>query len=308
MYFVTFITEGYPYDQGFDLTEVGRDLKKRLSPYFDEIFVFTKRSLKELPNSQDICNSFVEELDNNINANHLGYFDFKPFIIKHVLKIVPKKSLVLYHDGNFKKNPHYFDSDWKNIETIANSLLLENQSDVWVQIEREITFVKEHVKRHTLAHVLKNEIEVELALNARLLNAARILVRNTAFAENFIDEYLYLCLNKDLVQKTPDNNRNIHAKNYCGDQDVLNALIFKYIFANRLIPEFPKYSFGDRVISLQKVVSKDGLRRGGRNLLLNDDIINYMKSGKKIIHINDHIPVSSECFHRWFIQEFKNDR
>ena len=305
MYLITFITEGQPHDNGFNLTSIGEEIKSKLSPYFEEVFVFTKRTLKELNGSEDVCNSYPEPLDNNPNANHVGYFDFKPFLIKHILDKVPQESLVLYHDGNFQKNPHYFDSDWKNIEEILESLLVDNQTDVWVQVEREITLVKEHVKRLTLSEVIGNEDEVNLTLNSRLLNAARILVRNTPFAQQFIEDYLSLCLNKKLIQKTPDNNRDEYAKNYCGDQDVLNALIYKYIFDGKFIPEFPKYTFGDRVISVDKVVGKDGIKRGGKKMLLNENVIEYMKSNKKILNIKNRVPVSSEQFQQWWDLEFK---
>jgi hypothetical protein len=99
MYFITFITEGHPYDNGFNLTDVGEKIKSKLSPYFEEVFVFTKRTLKELCGSEEVCNSYPEPLDNNPNANHVGYFDFKPFLIKHILNKVPQGSLVLYHGG-----------------------------------------------------------------------------------------------------------------------------------------------------------------------------------------------------------------
>ena len=52
MYFITFITEGHPYDNGFNLTDVGEKIKSKLSPYFEEVFVFTKRTLKELGGSE----------------------------------------------------------------------------------------------------------------------------------------------------------------------------------------------------------------------------------------------------------------
>ena len=307
MYFITFITEGHPYDNGFNLTDVGEKIKSKLTPYFEKVFVFTKRTLKELDGSEDVCNSYPEPLDNNPNANHVGYFDFKPFLIKDILNKVPQGSLVLYHDGNFQKNPHYFDSDWENIEKISETLLLDNQTDVWVQVEREITLVKEHVKRLTLSEVIGNEDEVNLALNSRLLNAARILVRNTPFAQQFIEDYLSLCLNKKLIQKTPDDNRDPYAKNYCGDQDALNALIYKYIFDGKFIPEFPKYSFGDRVISDNKVIGKDGINRGGKKLLLNENVIEYMKSNKHILNIEHRIPSSPEQFQLWWNQEFKSN-
>ncbi len=305
MYFITFITEGYPHDGGFDLTDTGNKIKETLSEFFDEVFIFTKRTLKQIPGSEEVCNSFPEPLDNNPNANYIGYFDFKPFLIQHVLTKVPEGSLILYHDGNFKKNPHYFDTDWKNISSICKNLLDENQSDFWVQIEREPTLVKEHVKQYTLSQVIPNKNECLLASNSKLINATRILVRNTNASKQFIQDYLKLCLDKKLIQKTPDDNRDVYAKNYCGDQDVLNALVYKYIFDGKVIPEFPKYTFGDRVIRMEKIRGSDGIVRGGRKTLIDDNIVEYMKSNKTILNIKEKTPLNPQQFQEWWDSEFK---
>ena len=150
IYFLSFYTEGPEIDGGFNLSEKSKEVKERLSPYFDEILFYNKRELKGLPGSEEICNYHEEELLMNLNANHIGYFDFKGFLIKETLSKIPENSILIYHDGNFEKNPQYFESDWENINPICNRLLDENGSDIFVQIERSEVPVKHHVKSYVI--------------------------------------------------------------------------------------------------------------------------------------------------------------
>ena len=249
--FLSFYTEGADIDGGFDLTEKSKEIKEKLSPYFDDIFLYNKRTLKTLPESDGICNYYDEELVMNQNANHIGYFDFKGFIIKNTLSKISENSILVYHDGNFEKNPQYFESDWENIKSICLRLLNENGSDVFVQIERPEILVKHHVKSYVIDRFFPDPKENHLVRNSPLLNAARIILRNTDFSRNFINEYLELCKDKTLLSKSPDPSPDPEFKWSCGDQDVLNCLIYKYILHRRLNPSFPLYSFLYRVIRFE---------------------------------------------------------
>ena len=251
IYFLSFYTEGPDIDGGFDLTEKSREVKEMLSPYFDDIFFHNKRTLKNLPGSDDICNYHEEELEMNQNANHIGYFDFKGFLIKDTLSKIPENSILIYHDGNFKKNHQYFESDWGNIKTICDRLLGENDSDLFVQIERPEVKVKQHVKSYVIDIFFTDERENHLVRNSPLLNAARIILRNTKFSRDFIEEYIELCKDKTLISKSPDPNPDPEFKWSCGDQDVLNCLIYRYILDGKLNPSFPLYSFLYRVIRFE---------------------------------------------------------
>ena len=306
IYFITFITEGPPYDGGFNLTKVGEKIKKELDPFFTEIYLYTKRSIKELPGGEEICNEYPEPCENNSFHHLIGYCDYKSFLLKYHMDKLPEGSLILYHDGNFEKNPHYFDSDWENIYQICTDLLNENNSDVWLQIEREFTWVKEHVKRYTIDHIIENKTEQELALESRLLNSSKILVRNSELSKNFINDLFILQKNKDLVGKrTPDPNRHPQARYYCSEQDIINALVYKYIFDGKLIPEFPKYTFFDRVLRNEKIIGKDGIIRGGKKELVDPNIVNYINSNKTNIVIENRPSLSGEEFQKWWDKEFK---
>lgn len=277
MHLLTFYSEGPNIDGGYDLTETNKKIIDKLNPYFKKIFSYNKKTLKELPDSKDICNSFEEQLDQNPNANHFGYFDFKPFIIQHTLSSLPENALLLYHDGNFEKNKQYWQNDWENIEKISEFLLEQNNSDIFVQIEREGVFVKNHVKDYVLNHFFNKE-EKEIIKNCYLINAARIILRNTEFSRNFIKEYLNYCKNKKLISKTPIGNIDPDFKWSCGDQDILNCLIYRYILDGKLNASFPKFSFLYRVIRLENkpFMWYDKFHTTGLQYCQNNRLLQYM--------------------------------
>lgn len=248
IYLLSFYTEGPEIDGCYDLTNASMQIKERLSNYFDEIFLFNKRDLKNIPGSEAFCNTYEEELDMNPNANKIGYFDFKGFLIKHVLEKIPEGSILIYHDGNFEKNSQYWESDWENILSLSNKLLTDNNSDMFFQFEREGVYVKEYVKTYTIDKIFPDPTENSLVKDCILINAARMIMRNTDFTRNFINDYIGLCMEKDLLMKTPNTNPHPDLKWSCGDQDVLNCLIYRYILDRKFHPEFPLYSFLYRII------------------------------------------------------------
>ena len=283
MYLLSFCSEGPPYDEGFSLSETSTQIKERLSTFFEDIFIHTKRTLKCLPDSEDICNCYDEPLDQNTYAHNFGYFDFKPFLIDYTLKNIPEGSLLLYHDGNFVKNEQYWQTDWENIISISEAMLRENSSDIWFQIEREGVYVKSYVKEHTLDYFFSKD-EKRVVKNSHLINAARILVRNNDFGRQFISEYLNLCKNKDLIAKSPKYNQDSEFGWSCGDQDVLNCLVYRYILDGKLPKTFPRFSFLYRVLRyenrpfLWNGVNNNNYHSTGISELKNTELSNYMES------------------------------
>lgn len=287
MYLLSFCSEGQPHDEGFPLMEVADRMKQTLSPYFEDIFIHTKRSLKTLPNSEDICNCYEEPLDQNPNVHNFGYFDFKPFLIDYTLKNIPEKSLLLYHDGNFIRNEQYWQSDWENLNSICETMLKENDSDVWFQMERSNCYVKDFVKEYTLDYFF-NKREKFIIKNCHLINAAKIVVRNTEFGRSFISEYLKYCRNKDLIAKNPNYNPDPDFQWSCGDQDVLNCLVYRYILDGKFPINFPRFSFLYRVWRyenrpfLWEGVNNDSPHQTGIYEIQNIELLNYLNHQNKL--------------------------
>ena len=250
VHFIFFYSRGHPYDKGYDLSKVAEDIYSNLSKYFATITGHNKQSLKTLEGSEKYCNEYPEELISNPNANSFGYFNFKPFIIKDQLGKIPDGDVFVYHDGNFLKNSQYWETDWDNLSGILDYLLKKNRTSCWVQMDRGGTQVREHVKDFTLDYFF-DSAEKELVKDCHLLNAARIIVRNDKFGREFIDDYLNYCSIDDLVAFSPNVNNDSKFKWSCGDQDVLNCLIYRYILDGKIPPLFPKFSFFYRIFRIE---------------------------------------------------------
>lgn len=282
IYLLSFYTEGGETDKGYELKNIAASIKQKLSPYFTDIFTFNKKELKALPNSENVCNEFEEALDMNPNANYIGYFDFKSFLISHILKQIPEDSILIYHDSNFEKNAQYWESDWPNIYKLCETVLGHNDSDIFCQFERDNVLVKEYVKTHTIDTVITDPTENGLIKNCYLINAARIILRNTPFSRQFIKEYGDLCADKTLLSKHPNDNPDPSFKWSCGDQDVLNCLIYKYILDGKLKPTFPIFSFLYRILRFENrpfnwIGQNWNPHPTGASTLSNSALIDYLK-------------------------------
>jgi len=266
IYFLTFYTEGENIDGCSDLTNSVRSIYDNLSVHFDDMFFFNKRKLKLLPNSEDFCNEHTEVSEHFPNAHKLGYYDFKPFIINHVLNQIPENSILLYQDSNFEKYPSYWHTDWPNIQNICEKLLTDNYSDYWLKFELHNCYVKNFVKTWTVDYFFSDSTQNEIIKNSYLLNAGQIIIRNTQNSKELISEWLEYCKNKDLLKPTP--NPNIHPETRipgCVDQDIINCLIYKRILQGKLNPYFPQWGFNWRSIRLDNYFT-----------LRNEQLISYL--------------------------------
>jgi len=135
IYFLSFCTEGFPYDEGYDITKSAYDIRKNLKTFFTDILIYTPRTLKEIPGSESFCNLHPGEFLLNPGLNKLGCGDFKAFLIDHTLRQIPEGSIVIYHDCNFEKYPQYWQTDWQNIGYVCDYFLEQNQSDFFIPFE-----------------------------------------------------------------------------------------------------------------------------------------------------------------------------
>ena len=280
IYFTSFYTKG---DGCFDLSPIVNEVNKKLSPHFEKMFFFNRDELKSLPESDDICNHFDEPLDLTYfpNAHKIGYLDWKPFIIKHTLNQIPENSILLYHDINFKKYPNYWESDWNNIYEFCDDIMKENESDFWMKFELFNYYLKKSTKTYTIDTLFEDLEQREVVKNSLQINAGQIIMRNTKKTRTFVDEWLELCRDKNLIGPTPNPNRHPESEIIgCGDQDPMNCLLYRYIFEGKLKPTFPKYGLHYRVLRKDKIYfTMNNLHcETGPYELINEELIKYFKN------------------------------
>lgn len=258
IYLLTFCSEGAPHDSGKPLLHNIKKMKNLLSPYFTEILVYTPRTIKACPGSEDFCNFHEGEFPLNANLNALGCGDFKSFIIDKTLKEVEENSYVFYHDCNFSKYPQYWQTDWENLGEIFDILLEANNSDFFMPFESLMdgipNLVRFHGKRYTTENIIEDKIEGELVSWCYEMASSRIVIKNTKKSREFFSEYKDLCSRKDLLTRDPNPYPYPEFTHSCPEQHILNLLVYKYILEEKLDPGFPRYMFYNRKFRIDETL------------------------------------------------------
>lgn len=257
-YFLTFCSLGPPHDSGNDLSSNISNLKSLLSPYFDDIIVYSPSSLKDCEGSEDFCNVLDGFFPLNPGINSNGCGDFKSFIIDRTLSQMEENDILFYHDCNFQKYPQYWQTDWEFIKESIDLLLSENKSDIFIPFESEafgeIPKVRLHGKRYTTDAIINDPMESDIVSRCWEIASNRMIIRNSQFSRDFFAEYKKLCERKDLLMKYPNPDPYPQFTHSCPEQHVLNCLIYKYILDGKLDPSFPKFSFPNRKFVLNSDV------------------------------------------------------
>ncbi len=250
IYFLTFCSEGEPYDRGKDLLQNVKKIKYLLSPFFDEVLVYTPRVLKACPGSENFCNFHHGDFPLNPGLNSLGCGDFKSFIIDKTLNEVEEGSYVFYHDCNFSKYTQYWQTDWSNIKNTISVLLKANNSDFFIPFESLLdgvpSLVRYHGKKYTTNKIISDPFEADLISRCYEIASSRIIIKNTKKSREFFAEYKELCLMKDLLTKEPNPDPYPEFTHSCPEQHILNCLIYKHILEGKLDSMFPRYMFYNR--------------------------------------------------------------
>lgn len=250
IYFLTFCTEGEPFDLGKNLSSNARKIKLLLTPFFDDVIIYTPRTLKECEGSENFCNLHEGGFSLNPGLNTIGCGDFKSFIIDKTLSEIDEGDLLMYHDCNFLKYPQYWQTDWEKIKETCELLLGSNKSDFFAPFESLMdgfpNIVRTHGKRFTTDRIILDPIESELVSWCYEIASSRIIIKNTQDSRDFFSEYLALCKRKDLLKLYPDPNPYPEFTHSCPEQHVLNCLIYKWILDGKLDPSFPRYMFYNR--------------------------------------------------------------
>jgi len=282
IYFISFCSQGPPYDSGVDLSDNAHNLRSLLGKFFDEIIIYSPTSLKECEGSDGFC-GFHEDvfpLNPGLNANGCG--DFKSFIIDKTLNEIEENDILIYHDCNFHKYPQYWQTDWENLREIIDFLLSENRADFFIPFEhfgfQKDCIVSQHGKRYTTDAIIGNAVESDIVSRCYEIASNRMIVRNTLRSREFFKDYKSLCERKDLLTKYPNPNPYPVFTHSCPEQHVLNCLIYKYILDGKLDKHFPRYAFPDRKLVMDSSVV----------YRINEELSKYMAS-KTIQEFEKHL-------------------
>lgn len=256
LYLLSFCSKGNPWDLGKDLSDNSEMIRLLLSPYFDDIYIYSPEDIKNM-GGVNFCNPRNGSFPLNPGINDLGCGDFKSFLIDHTLKMIPDGSILIYHDCNFSKYPQYWQTDWKNLYAACLNLLDVNRSDIFMPFETPFDPIKGlqpevrmHGKRYTTRSIIQDPVESDIVSECYEIASSRMIIRNSDFSRKFFSEYLHLCSTPDLIEKYPNPDSYPQFTHHCPEQHILNCLIYKYILDGKLDPFFPRLMFPMRRLEL----------------------------------------------------------
>jgi hypothetical protein len=280
IYLLLFHTEGFPHDEGFDISKSAQDVQKALSGVFTDILIYTPRKLKQLPGSENFCNFHEGEFSLNLGLNQIGCGDFKSFLIEYTLDQIPPNSLLIYHDCNFEKYVQYWQTDWSDLENICEYFLDQNFSDFFIPFEEKdhagnYPKVKHFGKRYTTQYFFTDQELVRILEESPMLGSSRMIIRNTPASRQFFSDFRKFNEKKDLLTKWPNPDPHPEFIHSCPEQHILNLLVFKYITEGKLHPYFPRFRFCHRRMRIDEYLES----------YKNENLFNYLK---KIQTIHDY--------------------
>jgi hypothetical protein len=259
IYFLSFcnIREGATEEERKSLLGSLGNIRLLLDPYFDDLWIYDRESLKSLPGSDNFCNPLGDILNLNPGISSVGSGDFKPFLIDYTLKNIEEGSILIYHDCNFSKYPQYWQTQWGRIKETCEYLLDINGSDFFSPFEADLLdgnppLVGMHGKRYTSDKILDSKEDSDIVSGCFEIASSRMIVRNTEKSREFFREYKNLCEDKSLLMRNPDPEPYQNFTHLCPEQHVYNCLIYKYILDGKLNISFPTYYFVDRRLIIEK--------------------------------------------------------
>ena len=264
LHLITFYTEGPGFDNCFDLRIQEERMRILVEPFVDRYKSYSKRELKTLPNSEDICNEYSEQCKENKNFEKIGYCDFKFFLILYELEHnVAENDILIFHDSNIDKHIQYKDTDFTKLKEYCMALLKVSKADVFIPLEGPVYFqigserhmrwdtvkIKHGIKTHSIKKILGCHTVPDIIYEHPMLNNPRMIMRNTKFTREFFREASELIKQHDLFLDKPNNDNHPEWRWCCIDQDIINLLMLKYKQDGKLPLMWPNLWFEHRILS-----------------------------------------------------------
>jgi len=252
IHFVSFTTEGPPYDNCLNMTASRDTYMSKISPFVDYVKFYTPRELCLKPETEIYIRPFKTTPNPyNPGVHNIGFLRWKPYIILKELEKVRDGDIIYYRDGNLIKYPSIVDGV-ENTRDLIDTLLKENGTDVFVPIENYPTLkMKKNVKREIFEELGKYDDEY---LEAFGYNSSIVICRKSPLSMNLIREWLDGCMKDHLITyeakegQHPDFGWNVQ------EQSILNVILKRYT-SNGLLPaKFPVFSLMWRKFNIDDLV------------------------------------------------------
>jgi hypothetical protein len=171
-----------------------------LNNCIDHISLYRKKHLDS---------EFTEKNKHILNQSRgVGYWLWKPYLIMETLKKIPENDIVVYVDTGIKIR--------NNISDLLNNLA---QKDI--VLFGSMFKIRSYTKRDLLRFLNMDNAET---LNSQQIQGGIIIVRNTKYSRQFINKWLELSQNEQLITDIPSENEYPDFIDHRHDQSIISLL------------------------------------------------------------------------------------
>jgi hypothetical protein len=246
--FLSFYTQGEPYDKCFNLTHAANNYQKSIEKYVDSTRFFNAYELKQNPETEYLVKSYSVEPKYNQNTHLIGYLRWKPYIILKLLLESNEGDIIYYRDSNIIKYPNILVDIDKTISVLDFVL---NENDFFMPVEGyPYIKMKNHVKRECFENL---NIYNKQIIESYLLNASIIVCRKSDTSIKLIQNWLDICSIDSLISSEFTEPQHIDFKWNTQEQAILNVLIKKYIEENIFKLNIHKFAVTQRIFSINSL-------------------------------------------------------
>lgn len=203
IHFLSFYTQGPPHDHGLCLDNCRRTLEAATRPFFDTTTFVSAAELAADPATRHLVHHFPIAAPCNPLTHTIGFLRWKPYIILQALRRAADGDVVFYRDVNSQKYPEIL-ADMPHIS--ATLAVVLRRHDLFVPTDDYPNLkIKHNVKREVVDAL--GPPDATVLLETPLFNASLIAARKTPETLRFMQEWLDLCMNDDLLTSDCDKSR-----------------------------------------------------------------------------------------------------
>ena len=248
-HFITFYTKGFSVD-GIgcqDLRSQEKTVEELVSKSVDVYKSYSYGEVKEM--CPEAVHNFGYFFMPNEHSGFMGFFRWKPWIIKHHLTLMNDGDVLIYRDVNLTKYVQYRDGMTDIVKT-ADWILSKLEVPLFVPIERENCKIKNYVKRS--AFMLMN-MAYEDIKGLPLLYTPIIVLKKTELVCQIIDEWWDSCCIPGIVQPIHEGVRHEDFRHHTCSTAVLNLLLRKKQLDGVLPYDHFRYYLSNRIFTMEGV-------------------------------------------------------
>jgi hypothetical protein len=253
IHYISFCSEGTPYDSALDLTNSKNILTNELAKTDMEYFFYSPRYLKE-----NGYGEYVKEHPNpglvfrNPGMNLVGFCAWKPLIMLLELEKMNDGDILVYRDCNCEKYEQL--KDFTNFREHVDKILRIANFDFFIPAENTTLKAGNHVKTNVITDLA---IDVDFTRNFPLLIANVLICRKSSVSHEILQDWKNHCLIDKYINGEQYGELFPEFRWYTPEQGILTVLISNYVYEGRFqIPKnYPNVILGNREID--KIITVD---------------------------------------------------